>query len=233
MEFLTKLSESYLMVQQSLMQSQYKLFIQELLYVAVCTLIKWSINASCTNKKQQHVSNFTKKEQQKAAFLHVHSDVPERKKKIIASLNNQSHMCRVFEFYKSQSLYESLCTLPKGDILWWQSQMQRESERMRGGGKNGGWKKGRGKRDKLYFTKHLSRWCHRPTLGTKIRHGQAACPCILQFYFAFYFVGISELDWATPKLACNLMSFPTTINFYPHLVGWQLLILKSWAVNWQ
>lgn len=155
------------------------------------------------------------------------------KKKIIASLNNQSHMCRVFEFYKSQSLYESLCTLPKGDILWWQSQMQRESERMRGGEKNGGWKKGRGKRDKLYFTKHLSRWCHRPTLGTKIRHGQAACPCILQFYFAFYFVGISELDWATPKLACNLMSFPTTINFYPHLVGWQLLILKSWAVNWQ
>lgn len=60
-----------------------------------------------------------------------------------------------------------------------------------------------------------SRWCHCPTVFTGARND-----------FDVYFV-VWSIRIRLSTLACNLMSFPTTINFYPHLVGWQLLILKQ------
>lgn len=53
MEFLTKLPESHLMVQQALMQSQYKLFTRGLLIVAVRTLPALCTNTICSSTNKQ------------------------------------------------------------------------------------------------------------------------------------------------------------------------------------
>lgn len=53
--------------------------------------------------------------------------------------------------------------------------------------------------------------------GAALASDSATSVCTSCFYFTF--VGLSELDSASSKLPCNLMAFPTTINFYPHLGG--------------
>lgn len=55
-------------------------------------------------------------------------------KNVLLSSSNPSHMCSGSEFYKSQSYYESLCALPKGDIktdLMVKPDGEREAERER------------------------------------------------------------------------------------------------------
>lgn len=53
--------------------------------------------------------------------------------------------------------------------------------------------------------------------GAALASDSPTSVCTSRFYFTF--VGLSELDSASSKLPCNLMAFPTTINFYPHLGG--------------
>lgn len=89
-------------------------FLQELTQTD-CTIA--NIICSCTNKNEISCQIFGVNKSKKAftapsLVTHIRCTC----KMTLLSSSNPSHMCRVSEFYMSQSPYECLCALPKGDI---------------------------------------------------------------------------------------------------------------------